>query len=510
MALRLPGLARRPMHVDEAVHAEKFGSLLEENFYRYDRNEYHGPTLNYFTLIPAYLCGAKTLVEVDEFTLRIVPVFFGVLLILLLLLLYDGLGRGGIIFAGILTAISPAFVFYSRYYIQEMLLVCFTFGVIACGYRYLRTRKLRWIIFTGISLGLMHATKETSIIAAGSMLLALIITALLEHRQKQLPDIASSIKPLHCVAGLAAAIIVSVLFFSSFFTNPRGPADSVLTYANYFSRAGQNAWHIHPWYYYLKILIFSRYGDGPVWTEAFIVILAVVGFIVALRKKPAGLADFTLLRFLAFYTLIMTAVYSLIPYKTPWCLLGFFHGMILPAGVGAMAILKLSKNTVKRSVIIILLAIGCAHLGWQGYRASYKFSADPRNPYVYAHTTTDIFKIVDNVKDVARCVDAGNDIHIEVICPGYDYWPLPWYFREFENLALYSGVDYTAPAAPIIIVSPTAETDLIKKLYKLPPPGQRELYIPLFETDMQLRPGVPLRAYIKKSLWDKYAQQKRN
>jgi len=60
-ALRLPRLASRPMHTDEAVHAIKFGALLEENRYRYDPHEYHGPTLNYFTLIPAWIASAEKL-----------------------------------------------------------------------------------------------------------------------------------------------------------------------------------------------------------------------------------------------------------------------------------------------------------------------------------------------------------------------------------------------------------------------------------------------------------------
>ena len=99
IALRLPLLEQRPMHGDEAVHAEKFRLLLEEDFYRYDRYEYHGPTLNYLTLIPAWLGSAEKLTEVSEFTLRIVPVFFGVLLVLLLLLLADGLGRSAAVCA---------------------------------------------------------------------------------------------------------------------------------------------------------------------------------------------------------------------------------------------------------------------------------------------------------------------------------------------------------------------------------------------------------------------------
>ncbi len=44
-------------------------------------------------------------------------------------------------------------------------------------------------------------------------------------------------------------------------------------------------------------------------------------------------------RFLAFYTLVLTGLYAIIPYKTPWCMLSFLDGMILLAGVGAWAIL---------------------------------------------------------------------------------------------------------------------------------------------------------------------------
>jgi len=52
-ALRLPALDVRPMHTDEAVHAAKFARLLQQGLYEYDPEEYHGPTLNYLTLIPA-------------------------------------------------------------------------------------------------------------------------------------------------------------------------------------------------------------------------------------------------------------------------------------------------------------------------------------------------------------------------------------------------------------------------------------------------------------------------
>ena len=72
-ALRLPCAARRPMHGDEAVHADKFADLLERGEYVYNPQEYHGPTLNYLTLLPAWVQGASRYVDIHETTLRSAP-----------------------------------------------------------------------------------------------------------------------------------------------------------------------------------------------------------------------------------------------------------------------------------------------------------------------------------------------------------------------------------------------------------------------------------------------------
>ncbi len=511
IALRLPLLEQRPMHGDEAVHAVKFGDLLEEDYYRYDPNEYHGPTLNYLTLIPARLSSAEKLTEVSEFTLRIVPVFFGVSLVLLLLLLADGLGRTAAVCAAVLTAISPAMVFYSRYYIQEMLLVCFTFGAITCGYRYTRNKNITWALLTGVFLGLAHATKETFIIAFDSMLLALVLTLLLQNRRRDgsggFIKTIRAVKPSHFIAVVAAAVVVSALFYSSFLSNPNGIVDSVRTYATYFDRARQNQLHEHPWYYYLKILIYSRYDSGPVWSEALIILLAVAGFIVAMTKKGLSGVNFHLLKFIGFYTLIMTVVYSVIRYKTPWCLLGFLHGMILLAGVGAVTLVRLAPNVLPRAFISLLLVAGGAHLTWQAYLGSYKFYADSRSPYVYAHPTTDVFAMVQRLKEIAEVHEDGRSMEIHLICPNkYDYWPFPWYLRFFPNVGYWDKVTDDVISAAVIVASPNVEQELMKRLYELPPPGQKNLYVPLFDKYMEIRPQVELRGYVTKDLWDSYQQ----
>ena len=226
------------MHTDEAVHAQKFGELLQQSNYRYDPAEYHGPTLNYFTLIGAKLAGTEKYTDLTETLLRIVPVFFSVVLILLLLLLTDALPPRALILTAVFTAVSPAFTYYSRYYIQEMLLVCFTFGVIVCAYRYTKKQNVLWALMTGVFLGLAHATKETFIIALASMFLAFL---LLDFRKNlTLGKLLKVVKPLHIFIAIAVTFIVSALFYSSFFTNPAGIADSFKTYATYFTRASQS------------------------------------------------------------------------------------------------------------------------------------------------------------------------------------------------------------------------------------------------------------------------------
>ena len=506
LSLRLPQLDARPMHGDEAVNALKFAELLQKGSYRYDPNEHHGPTLNYLTLLPARFTSARSLSDISELTLRIVPVFFVILLILLLLMLADGLGQAAVIIAAVLTAVSPAFVFYSRYYIHEMLLVCFTFGAIASGYRYTRNRNFNWAVLTGVFLGLMHATKETSVIAFASMLPALLLTLLMMRKTgASVSDTLKKIKLSHLIATIAAAVIVSALFYSSFFKNPHGILDSAASYATYFNRGFGNSVHNHPWYYYLKLLIYSGspQAQGPLWSEGLIVFLAAVGFIAVLTRKGIAGVNIHLLRFIAFYTAVMTVLYSAIPYKTPWCLLSFLHGLILLAAIGAVVLTKLASNVLPRLIICLILITAGLHLTFQACRAAYTYSADPANPYVYAHSTADVVTIAGRLEQIARIHPDARNMHIQVICPADDYWPLPWYLRGFTSVGYFRYVDINIPAAPVIIVSANLEDVLAEKLYELPP-GGRNLYVPLFDRYMQLRPGVYLQTYITKDLRDTF------
>src|SRR5206468_524450 len=78
-------------------------------------------------------------VDLDEVTLRLVPAALGVILVAAHAGARGLLGAGGAAAAALLAALSPAMVFYSRYFIHEVPLVLFSFGALLAAHRYLRS-----------------------------------------------------------------------------------------------------------------------------------------------------------------------------------------------------------------------------------------------------------------------------------------------------------------------------------------------------------------------------------
>lgn len=505
-ALRFPALSQRPMHCDEAVHADKFGTLLEGGGYEYDPAEYHGPTLYYLTLPSAWIRGQFSYVALDETTLRLIPAVFGTALVALHVLLVPFIGTGAAAASGLLTAISPGMVYYSRYYIHEILLVFFGFAAFVAACRHMRRPGAVAALVVGSCVGLMHASKESTPLMLGSMLAAVAVSLLLERGGSTTLAAARPVRGKYLLMALSAAGLVSVVLFSSFFTHPRGIVDSVRTYWIYFERVNAITWHFHPWDYYLRLLIHFPSQGTPFWTELPILVLGVVGGAAVWFRNGIPGVNTRLLRILGIYTLVMIIGYSAIPYKTPWCLLGFLHGLILLAGAGAVFLWNVARQPAARAVVAVLLAAAAAHLGWQAWAGSFRFEADPRNPYVYAHTGPDVLVISRKIEDLALTDPRGLSTPVDIIS-GENLWPLPWYLRRLEATRWWNGVSETVPSAPIILASPGMEPALVRKLYELPPPGERELYMNIFDRYVELRPQVELRGYAAKTLWDAYRRR---
>jgi len=511
LAVRCPRLDIRPLHNDEAVNAVKLSALWQKGVYTYDLDEFHGPSLSYAALPFVWLSSARDPDHLSAITMRLVPVAFGTGLILLLLLLADGLGRLATVWAAIFTAVSPAMVFYSRYFIHEMLLVFFTMLTVAAGWRYVQTRELRWAVIAGVGLGLMYATKETFVFSLIAMGLAAVATVWWNQWRAQRSALVSggptgqraasllSLRPFlaafnwkHAALALIVAVLVSHLLFSSFFMNLIGPIDSLRTYLPWLRRAGGHSPHIHPWYFYLQRLAWFHQPKGPIWSEAVILVLAAVGAVVAFFSNKTILARPALARFLAFYTVILTAIYSVISYKTPWCALNFLHGMILLAGIGAAALWLLCRRILIRALVVAALVAGTSHLAWEAWRASQTYASDRHNPYVYAQTSPNLLELVDRIEAIARVAPLGHETVAKVIAPE-SYWPLPWYLRKFKHIGWWEELP-PDPYAPIIITSAKLHAALDEKSNKA------YLMTGLYE----LRPGTFLELYVEIGLWKKF------
>ncbi len=495
LTLRLPRLDQRPLHTDESVHAYKFLGLWEGRGYQYDPHEYHGPSLYYATLPLAWLSGARDAASLSETTLRLTPVVFGAGLIALLPLLSGGLGRGGIWWAGLLTAVSPVFVYYSRYFIHELLLVFGTLLLVAGAWRWVQTRRWPWMALAGAGLGLMYATKETFVFNLTALAMAVGLTMAWAHwREGSLWWPAEKRPWGHLVIGLAAALAISIPLFTSFFTHLRGPLDSALTYQPWISRAGGSSPHIHPWTFYLERLFWFHPTKGPLWTELLVLGLGLAGFGAALLGRIAGGAV-VFVRFIGFYALGLMLVYTVIPYKTPWCVLGFHHAWILSAGAGAAWLVSLSKPFWLKTVVAAAMLAGTGHLGVQAWRAAFPLAADQRNPWVYAHTSPDLLRLVGQVSQIAAARPQAADTVIKVVGRGGDYWPLPWYLRSFRQVGFYSEIP-DDPWAPMMIVNSRFDAELDERSER------KWLMVGLF----QHRPNVFFELYVELELWKRYLE----
>jgi uncharacterized protein (TIGR03663 family) len=488
---RAPRLCLRPMHHDEANQAVKFGALLEFGEYRYDRIDHHGPSLYYLSLPFAWASGATRLADLNEATLRSVPVAFSLALLLILVWVGREMGRPGVLGAALLWAVSPVAVFYSRFYIQESLFLFFILGTMIWGWRYLSRPTAAGAAVCGLFAGMTFATKETCVIVFAALLGAALLMRLGSKRIRA--ESGSGPGPawthLGVFAGSAGAI--AVVLYSSFFHHLPGVVDSVRSYSTYFVRAGEPGWHAHPWFYYLKLLSFSRFGRGPAWSEGLVLGLALVGAVVALRPGRDERSP-SFVRFVLFYTLISTFIFSLISYKTPWNLLPFYMGMVLLAGAGAAFLIRRAARPGVKSAVLVLLAAGVFHLGWQSHKSNVQYYADPRNPYVYSHTSTDFMRLVRRIHDLAPLHPRGRDLLIKVVADPHTTWPLPWYLRGFSHVGYWqdAGEAGAFDGVPLVVASPE---QLARLGARLGDDYQIEYY--------GLRPEVLVALCVEDSLW---------
>jgi uncharacterized protein (TIGR03663 family) len=422
LAIRLPQLDARPMHTDEAVNAYIVGQLLAREPFIYDSQDRHGPTLAALTLPIVRMQGARSFSDLTESELRVVPVVAGTITILLFGSAAEMFGFIPSLLAAILFAVAPLPVYYDRYFIHESLFCAATFGLILSGSRASQTRSARQAALAGACAALMLACKETALLHFFAFVVAAIVFGFRNPhgtgRKGWIPR-----KPI--LAALISFLLLSAALFTWFGRNWKALPALLHSAPDLFARAAGQG-HEKPFWYFGRLL-----SGG--WSGGLLVAFTCLGLFVILRRRDASPYQW-----LAYYGLLIAAIYSLIPYKTPWLALNLWLPLTLCAASAAESLWRWSRTRFGRRAMVPAFCILAALTGFliahDTRQRVFLYPADESNPYAYAQTSQDIVGLPGEIAELARH-DGIATPRITAIAA--DPWPLPWYLRHFSEVGFW-------------------------------------------------------------------------
>ena len=168
--LRFWALGAKPLHHDESMHAY-FSLQFAHDPASYAYNPLlHGPFQFHaegimFAIVMAleHLLGqAQAWGDpwINDATARIVPAAFGVGIVALPIWLRRELSRTGALIAAFLLAVSPAFVYFSRFLREDIYFNFFMFAMVVTAVNFARARTMRWFVALAAATVLAYATFE--------------------------------------------------------------------------------------------------------------------------------------------------------------------------------------------------------------------------------------------------------------------------------------------------------------------------------------------------------------
>jgi uncharacterized protein (TIGR03663 family) len=441
--------------------------------------------LYYFALIASSI-SALFLGEggVNTLVLRSVPALFGLATIWLIFSFRKYLGTAATLVGAALLAVSPGAVYFSRDFIHEAIFVFLTVALVISGLRFYESARWTSALMFSILAAMLFATKETAVISMGVLFLALAAAVFWCSRTIPASKSASAefISPfLERIGGQARAsrlllactamfLALSVIFYSSFLDNSRAGLRDAVTSLKLWTNTGTTA-HKHGIFTYF---VWLGKEEWP------LLVLGAAGtLIAALRRKQFPL-------FAGLWAFGLIVAYSLIPYKTPWLTLNFLVPLALASGYAARetyALLHSRSQAASRAWVIVLAAAMGVSLFNTLQLNFYRYD-DDHNPYVYAQTRREFLDLVAKVNTVAQASGTGLQTSIAIMSP--DYWPLPWYLRDYPRAGYYGRI--TQNRTDIVIAS-APQAVLLKGLL-----GADYEQV----GEYPLRPGVDLVAFVRR------------
>jgi uncharacterized protein (TIGR03663 family) len=443
LAVRLPSLPLRPPHSDEGVNGWFADKVVAGGFYRYDPENYHGP-LHFYALAASQVLFGRNL-----WALRLPTVLLGAFAVWLAARCADALGRRTAWTAALFLALSPGLILYARWAIHETWFLFFSLlafrGI--CRFQARGGRVAVWQVGIGVT-GLL-ATKEVWIIHVVSALAAWGLWRL--SRRLLHLDAAATTAPVawrHVALAAVAGVATLALLYSGFGHDPQGLARFFAPYSIWADRAMEGAGHEKPWHYWLALL--ARYEQPA--------LLGLVASPLAAWLAPPAL------RLLAIYGPGVLVAYSLIPYKTPWCVvqliwpLAFVAAWLLGGAAERFTAFLPTGEPPRRerwaaawrrsgAVAALLLAIASVGVAWR--LNALRYDAE-REPYVYVQVYRNGLDPVHLLRRLATADPAlfAEPVHVVMKLS----WPIPWLLSDFAHAGHWSAERLPPGDAAVLFV----------------------------------------------------------
>lgn len=400
--LRFWDLGYRMLHHDESIHGVYSWYLYSGRGYVHNPT-FHGPFLYHITALVYLLFG------VSDYTARMAPAIFGLVLVALPYLLRKELGRNGALMASFLLAVSPSILYYSRSLRHDIFAATGTILLFIALWRYVDDRRSKWLFLGVGGLLLGFTNHELTFITVFILVIFLAVFTAAEWlsvllRSRRLGDLSPEasfllfvgtiVAPLFApavlipvqllrlpvdtaqatlIAWFAFAVLaivsaavgccwnariwpyaallfygVAVLLFTSFFTNPRGVETGLLGSLQYWLTQHEVSRGGQPFYYYIALM--------PLY-EFLPLIFGFAGVVYTLVRRNR----FRL--FLTYWFLSSFIIYSWAGEKMPWLLIHITIPCVLLAALFLGKVigkidwkLALQKGVGQWALLLCLLA----------------------------------------------------------------------------------------------------------------------------------------------------------
>jgi uncharacterized protein (TIGR03663 family) len=488
--VRLAYLDLKPPHFDEGINGWFCDQMTKNGYYSYDPTNYHGPFHFYILFVSLKLIGRNL------WALRLPVVLASLVAIFWIFLFRPFFSRAVCCLAALGMAISPGFIFYDRYSIHESWMVLFlivTFwGILGIS----TSREPRY--FWGFLMGLtgMILTKETYIIHLAAFAAAGCLTLIWSRFRKEKPlDRPSGKLPArHIVAAILVGAGLIVFFYSGNFRNWNGLAGLYETFLPWTKTGIDAAGHGKPDFdlfpllpaFLTKIPILGGFANLKLnwyWVRLFLDYewLAFAGLLFSVRFFFGGQPA---LRYLALYGLGALFAYSIVPYKTPWCVVSIAWPFLF---LGA-ALIEFVAQRFHRLVAVLVSLPLFAQGAWESYDLNFVRYDNPKERYVYVQTVREYHTFVDPILEKGA-KDPASKGQMSGIVLLSSYFPIPWVLGDFQNIGYYTKEDGWPDKIDADFIAVEADkADLLEKRLK-------DRY---FKADFHLRDGMDLcRAYFR-------------